>query len=469
MNIKIVEPYDFNRRYDIRSLTPSLGPVVIATLLKRDGQKVEVISEYVTKLNLKDLKNADLVGISITTYNAKKGYRIARQINKPVVFGGFHASLMPEECLEFGDYVIKGDGHSILKLADFCGGRGGEDLSQIPNLVYRQNGKIVHNATKTGAIEIVPDFGLVKDYYKVNFNRLLRIPLLVNASRGCCFDCAFCSIKAVFPDFKKKDVKILVEDIKNQLKHQHFLSRFLTQVIWITDDNFSSDKNWAKALLKELATVKARHKFVIQARVDIARDDELLVLMHKANIGIIYLGIESLNPQSLANFNKEISAEDIGHAIKKIKDHGMDVHGLFVFGDDAFKKGDSKRVAEFAKEHGLSGALIQPLTPFPGTAIFKKLKDEGRILNDNWQDYNGKVVYMPRNLTPAELHEEIYKCYRKVYSPLYVIKFLLSGQWGFKLQVLGEAIFRHIEWLKDRNYIKDKLSGRDLTSFGGKL
>jgi len=117
MNINIIEPYNLNRRYDIRSLTPNLGPVVIATWLREKGHKVEVISEYVTKLNLDLLNQADLIGISITTYNAKRGYEVARQIKKPIVFGGVHASLLPEECLNYGDYVIRGDGHSIVHLA----------------------------------------------------------------------------------------------------------------------------------------------------------------------------------------------------------------------------------------------------------------------------------------------------------------------------------------------------------------
>jgi len=110
MKIIILEPYDLNERYDIRSLTPNPGPIVIASLLKQSGHDVEVISEYVTKLNIEDLKRADLVGISIATYNAAKGFNIARKLKKPVVFGGFHASLMPEECLNYGDYVISGRG-----------------------------------------------------------------------------------------------------------------------------------------------------------------------------------------------------------------------------------------------------------------------------------------------------------------------------------------------------------------------
>ena len=123
MNIKIIEPRHLAKKYDIGSLTPNLGPITIGSLLKQRGHNVEVISEYVTKLDLKEIYDADLVGISITTYNAKKGFEIAQSIKMPIVFGGFHASLMPEECLNYGDYVIKGDGHSIVALADFLNNR----------------------------------------------------------------------------------------------------------------------------------------------------------------------------------------------------------------------------------------------------------------------------------------------------------------------------------------------------------
>ena len=458
MNIIIIEPYHLNRRYDIRSLTPNLGPVVIATLLKEKGHKVEVISEYVTKLDLELLNQADLVGISITTYNAKRGYEVARQIKRPIVFGGIHASLLPEECLDYGDYVIRGDGHSVVQLVDFLSNKGTRQIVQVPNLVYKRNGKIFYNEMETRAINVVPDFCLVKDYHRLNFNRLLRIPLLVNASMGCHCNCSFCSIKAIYPDFIKKDVGAVIEDVKSQTRNQPFLSRLLPRIIWITDDNFSSDKKWAKDLLRELAKLEKDYKFVIQARADIAYDDELLELMSKANIGIVYMGIESIRQKSLDNFNKDLSLEDIKHAIKQIRSYGMNVHGLFVFGDDEFKKGDGLEVAKFVRRNRLSGVLIQPLIPFPATEVFRKLKKDGRILHEDWEHYDGKVVFSPKNMTAAELQKEIYDCYRKVFSPLRVLKFLLFGPKGFKLAALGEAIFRHLEWIKKKNYIRDKLS-----------
>ncbi len=458
MKIKIIEPYHLNTRYDVRSLTPSLGPVLIASLLKNRGHEAEVISEYVTQLNLEDLNEANLIGISITTYNARRGYEIAKRVQKPIVFGGFHASLMPEECLEYGDYVIRGDGHSIVELADYIDNKGPKDIGEISNLIYKKNGKIFCNEVEAKAINVVPDFTIVKDYYKFGLNRLLRIPLLVNASRGCHCNCTFCSIRTIYPDFKKKDIDIVIKDIKNQIKNQHFMSRFLPRIIWITDDNFSSDRKWAKDLLRELARIKTKYKFVIQARADVGYDDELLALMKKANIGIVYMGIESLSQESLNSFNKDLSTKDINHTIRKIRDFGISVHGLFVFGDDDFRRGDGIKVAEFVKRNKLSGALIQPLIPFPGTDVFRKLKAEGRILHEDWQYYNGKVVFEPKNMTAAELQKEIYNCYKKVFSPLRVLKFLLFGPRGFKLAGLGEARFRHLEWFKRKNYIRDKLS-----------
>jgi len=207
-----------------------------------------------------------------------------------------------------------------------------------------------------------------------------------------------------------------------------------------------------------LAKLNTSYKFVIQARPEIAYDDEMLVLMKKAHIGIVYMGIESLNPNSLAKFKKDSTLVDIKYAVKKIKDCGISIHGLFVFGDDDFRKGDGLRVAEFVKQHNLSGVLIQPLTPFPGTTLFKTMKKENRILHEDWRYYNGKVVFTPKQLSAAELQKEISDCYKSVFSPLRVIKFLLFGPKGFKLAGLGEAIFRHLEQLKNRTYIKDKLT-----------
>lgn len=457
MNIKIIEPCALTYRYDIKSLTPSPGPVVIASLLAAAGHQVEVLSEYVSEIDVDRLNQADLIGISITTYNAKRGFEIAGLAQKPVVFGGFHASLMPDECLNYGDYVIRGDGYPIVELADFLHHKLAVDIKLIPNLVYKQNGRTVFNRTESKPVNVVPDYSLINNYYKFSLKRMLRIPLLVNASRGCHQDCNFCSIKSVYPDFKKKDVQVVIEDIKSQIKHQHFLAKFLPRIIWITDDNFSSDRKWAKDLLREIAKLAHDYCFTIQARVDIAHDDELLSLMKKAKINRVYLGIESLDQESLDRFNKNSSLEAIEVAVKNLRKKGIDVHGLFVFGDDNFQKGDGRRVAEFVNRQGLSGVLIQPLTPYPGTRLFKDLEEQNRILHHNWAHYNGKIVFKPRNMKPSELQKEVYDCYSRVFSPWRVLRFLFTGNKGWKLEFLGEAVFRYLEKVKMNQYLKKEL------------
>jgi len=139
-------------------LSPNLGPIIIATLLEQQGHHVEVISEYVTKLYLKEIVEADLVGISIHTYNAQRGFEIARELKKPIVFGGSHASLMPQECLKYGDYAMIGDGHSIVDLVDFLDNRRIDNISQVSNLVYKAGDEIIYNQKETKTINIIPNF-----------------------------------------------------------------------------------------------------------------------------------------------------------------------------------------------------------------------------------------------------------------------------------------------------------------------
>lgn len=460
MKILIIEPCHLDRRYDVRSLTPNLGPVVVATLLKESGHDVRVVSEYVSKLHDRDFEGVELVGISITTYNAERGFEIARRTRKPVVFGGIHASLMPEESLNYGDYVIRGDGCTITELAACLedGREGG--LESVANLVRMVGGKVVYNKSESRFIDVVPDFSLVKGYYRFNWNRLLRVPLLVNASRGCRHNCDFCAIKSVHNDVRKKHRDTIIADIRSQIdRNRHFLTSFLPRSIWITDDHFFDDMDWAREILEEIGKLKIYYTIMVQARVDVPWNDDLLRLLRRANIGRIYLGIEALSQKTLDIYRKRTTLHTIKEAVRKLKVYKIDVHGLFVFGDDGFQKGDGERVAEFVRNHGLDGALIQPLTPFPGTKFFERMKSEKRMLHERWRDYNGKVVFLPHGLSPADLQREVAACYRKVYSWKNILGRIFSKTTTPKLAIIGDAIIRRIESARMERYALDRLGG----------
>lgn len=458
MKILIIEPYQLDRQYDIRSRLPGLGPVTVATLLHQAGHEVEVVSEYVSHLDEEDLDDADLVGISITTFNARRGFEIAGWTKKPVVFGGMHASLMPEECLEYGDYVIRGDGHSMVELAA-CLDHGEGDIRRIPNLAYRSGGETVFNCRTAASLNVIPDFCLVRDHYRFNLNRLLRVPILISASRGCQYRCDFCAVKSVYPDVRKKEVDVVLKDIRTQTKrNRHALSWLLPRCVWITDDNFFADIPWAKEVLRGLAALRTGYSIMIQARVEIAKDRGLLELMRKAGVARVYLGIETLSQESLDAFRKRTTVEEIRMAVDAIKSFDIDVHGLFVFGDDGFMPGDSLRIGNFVRDHSLDGALIQPLTPYPGTQFFQSLQTQGRILHKDWQDYNGKVVFRPRNMTPAQLQREVALCYRHVYSLKQVVGWLFSRKRTPRMAILGDALMRRREARKMEKYAEELLS-----------
>ena len=460
MKIKIVEPSRLDPRYDVSTPLPGLGPVVVATLLKRAGHDVEVLSEYVRPLEASALAGADLVGISITTFNAVRGYQIAAGVCAPVVFGGYHASLLPAECLEHGDFVIRGDGQGVVELAARLEGGSHHDLGSVRNLVYRVGTTIIENPCTPGTPDIVPDFTLVRGLGAWSARRLLRVPLLVNASRGCPHSCSFCAIKAVHADVSRKSVDVVLADIAARTRQsRRTLARFLPRSIWVTDDNFFADPVWAKQLLAGIARLRTGYPIMIQARADVADDDELLALMRAAGVARVYLGIETVDQAGLDAFRKGTTLDAIVGAVGKIRARGMDVHGLFVLGGEEFRRGDGARVAAFVRRHRLDGALVQPLTPFPGTPLFRQLRSQGRLLHERWQEYNGKVVFRPRHLTPAELQREVGDCYDEVYSVGQVAKWLCSGTRTAKLLVLGDAVMRRLEARRVRRYARERLGG----------
>jgi radical SAM superfamily enzyme YgiQ (UPF0313 family) len=459
VRIVIVEPCQHDPRYDVRSLTPGLGPVVVATLLRDAGHHVEVQSELVEPLHWDSLRRADLVGISVATYNACRGYDISAQLSQPVVFGGMHASLMPEECLRHGAYAVTGDGMPVVALARLvaAGNPLPDALGRVPNLAWRHQDTVVRNPRSPQPADVIPDFGLVRGWRRLGWRRLARIPLLVHGSRGCPHGCDFCAIRAVYPEVRHVPPSRLRQAVEAVTADTHPVQRFLPRFLWITDDNFFADKRWAREALHELSQVDTGFQLVLQARPEVAEDPEMLRLLRAARISRVYVGMESLDQAALDGFHKRQTVEQVERCVGAFSGAGIGVHGLFVFGGDQFRPGDGVRVADWAVKHGLSGLLVQPLTPWPGTALFSRLEAEGRILSRDWRDYNGRVVFRPLHMTPAALTQEVYACYDRVYGTRRLLNTLLHGQPGTRAQVVGEGVIRRMEGVKARRYARDVL------------
>lgn len=167
-----------------------------------------------------------------------------------------------------------------------------------------------------------------------------------------------------------------------------------------------------------LALKKYNIKYSCQASINIAKEDKLLRLMKESGRGAIPIGLESISGKNLSHMDKKINIKhDYINAINKIQSYGMLVHGSFILGYDFDSRSSIDELINFIDATNLLMPLINVLTPFPGTRLFSRLEDEGRILHKDWSKYDSKhVVFTPALLTPDELSEEYKRVIRTVYS-----------------------------------------------------
>ncbi|HBR16907.1 MAG TPA: B12-binding domain-containing radical SAM protein [Deltaproteobacteria bacterium] len=339
----------------------------------------------------------DLVGISVRTMFAKRAYEIASKFRKrgvKVVLGGIHTSMVPDEACQYADSIVVGEAEGVWQelLQDFKDNRLQKvykrtlhpDLTQCP----------------------MPNRSLLK-----NNKYLLHI---VQTTKGCPFFCEFCSVHAFDgTKIRHRSLEQVITDIKETQK-DGIMGR--KKAIFFADDNIVADRKYAKAFFKELTSHGV--SWSCQASINVSRDDEILDLMAKSGCGGILIGFESIAEDNLRQMNKKINlTQNFSEAIQKIHSHGMLVQGSFIVGHDNDTKESFKKLAEFINNNNVLFALISILTPFPGTALFKRLEKDGRILNTDWERYDSKtVVFKPKNITPLELKKGLMHVYREVYS-----------------------------------------------------
>jgi radical SAM superfamily enzyme YgiQ (UPF0313 family) len=192
--------------------------------------------------------------------------------------------------------------------------------------------------------------------------------------------------------------------------------------IFFADDNLIARPDHAKALMEQLRTRRLR--WVCQAPITISRDETLLRAFAEAGCHGIFIGFESLNRENLDIMGKkQNNADYYEEGIRRIHDHGIGVYGSFVFGYDYDTPAVFDRFLEFADRNTLDGAFLPVLTPFPGTRVHKRLKQEGRILTEDWRCYDmATVVYKPRGMSVEQLQEGFWKVNKGFYSIPSILK-----------------------------------------------
>jgi radical SAM superfamily enzyme YgiQ (UPF0313 family) len=337
----------------------------------------------------------DLVAMSVETYTARRAYQIASQFRRrgvPVVMGGFHATLCPEEVSQYCESIVIGEAEALFEqvIDDYRHG--------TPRRVYR--------AVERPPLAVTPDRSIFRD------KRYLPIHL-VEFSRGCRFRCDFCAIQSYF---NSTHAHRPIDRVIDEVRRVYVPGRLL----FFIDDNITSGLEEAKELMRALIPLRIR--WVSQTAINVAFDDEALALMKRSGCQGVLIGIESLEPDTLRAMNKGFNMMRGGPAaaLSNMRRAGISVYGTFVFGYDQDTSETVTRAIEFAVDEGLFIAAFNHITPFPGTPLYRRLEAEGRLLYDAWwldpQYRYNMIPFQPRSMAPAELARECLRARREFYS-----------------------------------------------------
>ena len=450
MKIRFVEPdsrpykrtilnYFVYNRY-IR--TPSVGLNTLATIVKEKYPDTYMYSECISTIKMEDVLDADIIFMGFFTYAASRGYELAKYFKEnskaTVVLGGLHPSMNYEEATLYCDYVLLGEGDETI--LPFISAMKNRQKPDFPGVAWREHGKIINtgNPEPPHDIDIIADRNLVHHYQKMAGH--MTIWPQVHASRGCPHNCDYCALVRHFGrKVRTRTPQNVVEDIKYSIDFFHKKHFRLLKDLWITDDNFFADREWAKAVLNEIISSGIKYRFNVQARYEVGFDDEMLELLKSAGFFELDMGIEFIDDESFETYHKKSTVEEIEAAIKNIRKHGLSVRGLFILGSDNQKKGCGKELADFVIRNKIQGTLIQCMYFVPGTPSYENNKE--RLLHQNWEKYNGNTVHRPKNMSPYELQLEHIDASKRIYSFRRLIKALICEDFVHKGLFLGEFLW----------------------------
>ncbi len=376
-----------------------LGLLVVAGLTPPDWD-VTVIDENLSAPDYKKMPRPDLVGITAFTAQACRAYEISAEFRGrgvPVVLGGIHATMRLPEALKYADSVVTGEAENIW--------------DQVLEDVGQGALKSVYTGDRA-EMEKVPiaRHDLLPSGYRFGS---------IQTTRGCPLDCSFCSVTAFNGRrYRHRPISDVIQEFK--------LIR--EKLVLIVDDNIIGTRkdhiSRTKDLFHSMIQANIRKKWISQATINMADDEELLELAKKAGCIGVFIGFESPCVEGLIEVHKQFNIRkdrDLGADVKRIQRHGILVLGSFIMGLDIDEKGIGLQIDDAARAYGLDALNMLFLTPLPGTQLWKKMEMEGRILANNfpedWRYYTfGFPVARYKHLSGAEIINEMETCRRSFYS-----------------------------------------------------
>lgn len=459
-NILLIEPKSPDVNIYSKFKMPRMGLAILGTQAKEAGYHVRIVYQETTEVTSEHFLWADVIGFSLTTSTSKEGYRlaeVARSLNsyrrRPAVtvFGGVHPTFLLDEALLHGEYVFRGEAEQgFVPFLDAL--NDGGDLDRIPGLSRWVDQTVRHNPPAAEQVDMdslpTPDWDL--------FEGLHTDIAGVMTSRGCPYNCSFCSVTAMFGrTYRMRSIDKIIAD----------LASICSRHVFFYDDHFLANPRRTEALLRRIIAEQGQsiniREFSAQVRVEIAKYPHILDLMKQAGFTTLYIGFESVNNETLKLYNKKQNLKEIVQSIREIRRRGIWIHGMFVLGSDADTARTFPETVRFARRNKIDSVQFLILTPFPGTLQFDTFEAEQRMLSYEWSRFDGfQAVYLPRHITPYQLQKWNLRAMLRFYTWPRVISSILR----FKL---FEAVIRLygrvslVTWYRHNRNLLKKLKRDD--------
>ena len=365
---------------------PPLSLAYIAAVTPPDW-KIKIADENFDRFVIED---ADLVGISAFTSSINRAYEIARIYRKrkiKVVLGGIHASMLPDEALQYADAVVVGEAEGIW----------GKVIEDFEN--SRLSGKYLGPRINLILNSIKPRRDLMDPRYMFDS---------IQTSRGCPFNCNFCTVsKYLGEEFRQRSTQDVLDELQD----------IKSEYLFFLDDNLvghsRESKKRAKEIFEGMIKLGLNKKWWMQTSIDSANDAQILKLAAEAGCMLAFIGFETISETTLKYMKKRINLKIGVKNYKKVVDafhaHGIGVVGAFIIGNDHESTPYYKELAKFLVRCSIDVVQMAILTPLPGTEFMEQMRNDGRLLYcsfpEDWDKYRlSYVVRQPEGLEPDTIY-----------------------------------------------------------------
>lgn len=427
MKVVLINPPQFTRYPQ-----PPMGLALIAAVLEKQGYQVAVCDANALGLRPEEvallLTDANVAGLTAMTPTIGAAISVARYLKKAnpnltIILGGAHATLLPEETLATApeiEVIVRGEGErTIIKLLRALENK--QALGNIPGISYRKGGEVINNPpiSKNVDLNSLPFLA----YHLLPWQRYKPHPphgraypfAAIITSRGCPYQCSYCSKPIFGSKFRAQAPERVVEEIA------YYKERFGIKELAFYDDVFTLNQKRAYGIADEIIKAGVKIHWTCETRVNLV-DKELLRHIRQAGCYTIAYGIESASPDILSTLNKDITSEQVEEAVCMAQAVGLQTIGYFMLGSPGENPETINKTIQFAKKLKLDFAQFSITTPFPGTKLYELYLDGKKGDSIPWENFSysradGQVtpVFESSQLRRSALDYWIREAYKRFY------------------------------------------------------